>query len=106
MTGTVERLKVEPITPQTPRTVFTPPTTSSEKPSSISVFMDSLLPAFSALAAVLAVRLFLLFAVIGAFILAQTALTGNDPHSMWVLVIYCAFIVLPLVWLDSYGRRK
>lgn len=82
---------------------FTPP---PEKPNPLVKTLEAFLPVFGTLAAVLAVRLFLLFAVVGAFILAQAALTSNDTHSMWVLVVYCAFTILPLVWLDAFGRKK
>jgi hypothetical protein len=65
-----------------------------------------MLPIFGALTSILAVRLFLLFAVIGSFILAQTALTDNESHSLWVLIAYCGFTILPLVYLDIQSRRK
>jgi ABC-type bacteriocin/lantibiotic exporter with double-glycine peptidase domain len=77
-----------------------------EKPNNFVKTLESFLPVFGVLAAVLAVRLFLLLAVVGAFILAQTALVSNDTHSLWVLVVYCGFTILPLVWLDAYGRSK
>ncbi len=65
---------------------------------------EALLPVFSALAAVLAVRLFLLFAVVGAFILARAALPDQTDHGLYVLIAYCALTILPLVWLDTQKR--
>ncbi len=77
-----------------------------EKPNALAEAFNSLLPIFSALAAILAVRLFLLFAIIGAFVLAQTALADTTYHSLWVLTAYCAFTILPLVWLDLAGKKR
>lgn len=68
--------------------------------------LDTILPVFGALAAILAVRLFLLFAVIGAFVLAYKALSDATGQGIYVLVAYCAFTVLPLVYLDIHGKRK
>ena len=103
MPESVTRLNVEPIpmAKTMPRPVFSEP----EKPNPVAKAFESFLPIFSTLAAVLAIRLFLLFAVVGAFILAQTALVSSENHSLWVLVIYCAFTILPLTWLDAYGRK-
>lgn len=95
----VERTNVEPM----PVRSKAPP--SPEKSKIVETF-SSLFPTFNALAAVLAVRLFLLFSVIGAFILAQTALESDGYHSIWVLTVYCSFTVIPLVWLDVQGKRR
>jgi hypothetical protein len=60
--------------------------------------------AFNALAVVLAVRVILLVAVIGALILAWTVLKAADPvawPSLVMLVVYCLFVVCPVVWLSS-----
>ena len=70
----------------------------------VKVF-NAFLPVFGALATILAVRIFLLFAIIGAFVLAQAALTDTNNHSMWVLISYCSFTILPLVWLDLHGKK-
>lgn len=74
------------------------------EPSAVTKIFESLLPVFGALAAVLAVRLFLFFAIIGAFILAQAALPDQTEHGLYILVAYCSLTILPLVWLDS--RKK
>jgi hypothetical protein len=51
----------------------------------------------SAIAAVLASRLLLLLAVLGAFVLA----VRSDPGIPYVLIAYSVLTVLPLVILDS-----
>lgn len=103
MTGTVERLNVETVTPM-PRSkpvVFAP----EEKENILLRTFNELLPVFGALATILAIRLFLLFAVVGAFILAQAALSDTTYHGVWTLVAYCAFTILPLVWLEVQSKK-
>ena len=85
-----------------PSPVFQEPEKAKENTSVKA--LSALLPIFSALAAILAIRLFLLFAVVGAFILAQAALPDTTYHGMFVLIAYCALTILPLVWLDT--RKK
>jgi hypothetical protein len=68
--------------------------------------LDTFLPVFGALAAILAVRLFLLLAIIGAFVIAQMAMDDMTNHGLYVLIGYCGFTVIPLCWLDTYGKRK
>lgn len=104
MTGTVERLNVEPVTPMRANK----PVVQEEaaKPHPLAEVLNGLLPVFTALAAILAVKLFLLFAIVGAFILAQTALESESYHGMWVLIAYCGFTILPLVWLDVCGKPR
>lgn len=101
---TVERLQVETVVPmsRTKPPVFAP----EEKPNALLSTFNSLLPIFSALAAVLAVRLFLLFAIIGAFDLAYMAMTDSDNHKIAVCVFYDLLVVFPLVWLDIQGKKK
>lgn len=85
--------------------IFVETPTKSEKPNAFVEILNAFLPVFGALAAVLAVRLFLLFAIVGAFILAQTALEAESYYRVWVLVSYCSFTVIPLVWLEVYGKK-
>jgi hypothetical protein len=60
-----------------------------------------MLGAINALSIVLAVRLILLLAVCGAFVLAL--LTVNHPPSEWgVLVVYTVAVVIPLVALAAF----
>ena len=105
MTGTVERLNLETVTPMTraKTPVFAP---EPEKENILLRTFNELLPVFGALVAILAIRLFLLFAVVGAFILAQSALTDESTHGIWVLAVYCAFTILPLVAMDIVGKKK
>jgi cellobiose-specific phosphotransferase system component IIC len=99
--GTVERLEVEPIVAHKIKPISTP----EAKPNILLETFNSLLPIFAALASILAIRLFLLFAIIGSFILAQAALADMTDHGIWVLISYCAFTVLPLVYLDIHGKK-
>jgi hypothetical protein len=60
--------------------------------------------ALNLLAVVLAVRLVLLVAVIGALWLAKLALDVPVAMQMPALVmlgVYCATVVIPMVWLSS-----
>lgn len=101
----VELLQVEPMTPKVApvaKPIFTP----EPKKNALAETLNAMLPVFATLAAVLAVRLFLLFAIIGAFILAQSALTDTTDHGIWVLAVYCAFTILPLVYLEIHGKRS
>ena len=106
MTGTVERLQVEPVIPMARNK---PPIFAPEpeiKTNKLLETFNALLPVFGALAAILAIRLFLLFAIVGAFILAQTVLEQTTTLAIWVLVSYCAFTILPLVFLEIATRKK
>jgi hypothetical protein len=60
--------------------------------------------ALNLLAVVLAVRLVLLVAVIGALYLAKLALdvpAPVQPPALIMLAVYCATVVIPMVWLSS-----
>ena len=60
--------------------------------------------ALNLLAVVLAVRLVLLVAVLGALWLAKLALDVPAPVQQAALImlgVYCATVVLPMVWLSS-----
>ena len=60
--------------------------------------------AINLLAIVLAVRLVLLVAVIGALWLAKLALDVPQPvqqAALIMLAVYCVTVVLPMVWLSS-----
>lgn len=77
--------------------------TEDPKPHPLINILNSLVPVFTALAAVLAVRLFLLLAITGAFILAEKTL--SDTSGIWVLIAYCTFTILPLVWMDIHSKK-
>ena len=107
----VERIEAEPI-PLRTKPVFAPMTQPTPEPQLttqsnvlLSTF-ESLLPVFAALTSILAIRLYLLFAVGGAFVLAYAALNETENHSLYVLIAYCVFTILPLAWLDLSGKRK
>jgi hypothetical protein len=55
----------------------------------------------NALLVVLAVRLTLLVAVVGAFALAYLSVQNADPFRAGVLLIYSAVVVVPLIWLAA-----
>ena len=57
----------------------------------------------SAIASLLAARLLLLLAVIGAFVLAIRA---DGTPGLYVLISYCVLTVLPLVILDIVTRQR
>lgn len=60
--------------------------------------------ALNLLAVVLAVRLVLLVAVVGALYLAKLALDVPPSLQMPALImlgVYCATVVIPMVWLSS-----
>lgn len=60
--------------------------------------------ALNVLVAVVAARLVLLVAVIGALYLAKLAIDVPEPvktPALIMLGVYCATTVLPLVWLAS-----
>ena len=106
-----ERVEIEELNPK-PRVVALPPPAiqpmiSSEPAKNHLVSaLEAFLPVFGALAAIMAVRLFLALAIGGAFFLAWTAMSDTTDHGIWVLIAYCAFTILPLVYLDIYGKQR
>ena len=69
-----------------------------------SAWKAGVLGSLNLLAIVLAVRLVLLVAVIGALWLAKLALDVPAPLQIPALVmlgVYCATVVIPMVWLSS-----
>lgn len=60
-----------------------------------------MLGAMSALALVLAVRLALLVAIVGAIVLTYIAIQAPDPWRLGALAVYTALVVLPTTWLAS-----
>ena len=69
-----------------------------------SAWKAGVMGALNLLAVVLAVRLVLLVAVIGALWLAKLALDVPVAMQMPALVmlgVYCATVVIPMVWLSS-----
>ena len=52
-------------------------------------------------AIILAVRLILLVAIVGAIILASNVVAAPDPWRLGALAIYTIVVVVPTVWLSS-----
>jgi hypothetical protein len=59
------------------------------------------LGSINVLAVVLAVRLGLLVAIVGAIVLTYIAIEAPDPMRLGALAIYAAFVILPTTWLAS-----
>ena len=55
---------------------------------------------------VLAVRLQLLLALIGAFVLALGAMQWQTPAGLYVLIAWAVLTILPIVWLEYSGRPR
>ena len=69
-----------------------------------AAWRSGVLGAVNVLLIVLAVRLVLLVAVIGALWLAKLALDVPQPvqqAALIMLAVYCVTVVLPMVWLSS-----
>ena len=66
-----------------------------------SAWRAGVMGALNVLTVVLAVRLTLLVSVCGASFLAWLALVEPDPYRLATLGVYCAVVVLPLIWLVS-----
>ena len=60
---------------------------------------------FQAVATILAVRLLLLLALIGGFLLAWQALQLNSPQAVAVLIAYAVLIMIPLVYLERAPKK-
>lgn len=111
----VDRLPDRPRRPAAPRLVdpaeAAPPQAASAPPQQIFVpqkptVAELLHGAFDAIARVLAVRLQLLLALIGAFVLALGAMQWQSWAGLFVLIAWCCLAVLPLVWLEHGGRPR
>lgn len=111
--STVERLGVEPVVSR-PKVVPidrnqsramnapTPPN-NSEQAGRLEVY-EAIASVIAASAAVLATRLILLLALIGAFSLAVMAVTEKSWIGLAVLVAYAVLVVIPLVLLETKTR--
>ena len=86
-------------------TATTPPNAAiSRETVSRVAWQRGVMGALNLLAVVLAIRLVLLVAVIGALWLAKLALDVPAPLQIPALVmlgVYCATVVIPMVWLSS-----
>jgi hypothetical protein len=66
-----------------------------------SAWRTGVLGALNALFVVLAIRLILLVATVGAIILATAVMASPDPWRLGALAIYTLVVVVPMVWLSS-----
>ena len=87
-------------------TAATPPKPNPQQAEYVhrAAWKAGVLGAINVLVAVVAVRLVLLVAVVGALYLARLALDVAAPvqtPALIMLGVYCATVVLPLVWLAS-----
>jgi hypothetical protein len=87
----------------TATTTETPPNPVSQTPefASRSAWKAGVLGAVNVLALVLAVRVILLVAVIGAISLALIAIRDPDPWRLGAMGIYALAVVVPIIWLSS-----
>jgi hypothetical protein len=78
----------------------TPPNLQAEYIHRVA-WKAGVLGALNLATAVLAVRVILLLAVVGAAVLAVLTLRTGQPAALAVLGIYTVSVVCPLVWLSS-----
>ena len=110
--GAVERLRVEPVEPKAKLTVVQPQPTAQPTPAPTPSPTPSPYPTVAVLtvlrsiAMVLAIRLQLLWALAGAFILALLAMSQQSYIGLAILAAYCALTVIPLVVLAWPDRQK
>lgn len=126
----VERLAVEELPPRGPRLVrpvpppflevqqnpapLSPPSVPPIAPSAAPVLKPSaaatasahILVAILAVSKVVAVRLQLLLALVGAFVLALMAMAQQSYLGLAIFGAYCVLTVIPLVWLAWPDRSK
>jgi hypothetical protein len=87
-------------------TAQTPPKPTAQQGEYMarSVWKQAVLATINVLVAVIAVRLVLLVAVVGALVLARAALEAApiaQQPALVMLGVYCLTVVVPLVWLAS-----
>jgi len=99
----VEREEVVPLSPR-PRLVSStaPAQTADPAPRGTDA---AYIGALTAIASILAVRLLLLLAILGGFVIAVMALRDGGNQAAGVLVAYAVLILIPLVWLESRPRK-
>lgn len=62
--------------------------------------------AFATIAKIVAVRLQLLLALIGTFVLALGAMAWQSNAGLWIVIAFASLTVLPLVALEYLGRPR
>lgn len=78
-------------------------TTNTDELIARVAWRQGVLGALAILLRLLAARMILLFAVLGAIGLAWLALSSSDYIKLAALAVYLAGALLPLVWLASRG---
>ena len=92
------------IAANTPTTSSTPKAPISRESGEYihrSAWKAGVLGSINVLAIVLAVRLGLLVAIVGAIVLTYITIQAPDPFRLGALAIYAAFVILPTTWLAS-----
>jgi hypothetical protein len=85
----------------TPTTATTTPTDFQREYIHRAAWKAGMLGALNVAVAILAVRLILLVAVVGASGLTYLVLVQPDPYRLGALGIYTAVVVVPLIWLTA-----
>ena len=85
-------------TTQTPRAL--PPELQQELQAR-AAWRAGVIGSLNVAATILAVRLILLLATLGAFALAYLAIQAAQPMQLGAVALYLAGVVLPLTWLAS-----
>jgi hypothetical protein len=68
--------------------------------------LEVVVAAFGALGYALSARALLLLSLIGAFVLAVMSVTTQTRASLYVLVAYCVFTVIPVAYLEVRRRQQ
>lgn len=98
----VQREEVVPI-PARPRLVS--PTAPRETPDAAPRADAAFIGTLTAIASILAVRLILLLALIGGFVVAVMALRDGGYQASGILAGYAVLIVIPMVWLEARPHK-
>lgn len=108
--STVQRLAAVPLTPRrtvTAEPVRQPPPDQREQRINAKIQHNGqIIAVIHTLAKILAVRLYLFFVLIGAFVLADIALDKGTYIALAILVAYAVLTVIPLCILDDRLHRR
>lgn len=108
--STVQRLAAVPLTPRrtvTAEPVRQPPPDQREQRINAKIQHNGqIIAVIHTLTKILAVRLYLFFVLIGAFVLADIALDKGTYIALAILVAYAVLTVIPLCILDDRLHRR
>lgn len=76
----------------------------AERPDHRAAILIQVQASFEAIARILAIRLLLLLALVGAFVLALIAIQSPSLQPLYILTAYGVLAVLPIVWLEQHGK--